>query len=135
MLLIIKNLYKDSALFIAIAITLSIAILSLSDLSQLPHVIHFSYLDKLEHFIAYFVLIVSWAFTFQKSEKLINHRFWLVLFVFLYGVFMELLQQQFTDYRIGDLYDVLANFSGILFGMLFFEKIIHQDFKDFLAAS
>lgn len=135
MLLVIKNLYKDNALYIAVFVTVSIAMLSLSEVSPIKPVFRFAYIDKVQHFTAYFVLTLSWLFTAQKSGKQLSYRFWVVLTVFLYGVLMEFFQQIFTDFREADIYDVLANSSGIILGLLFFEKIIHQKFKEFLATS
>tara|TARA_B100000809_G_scaffold38098_1_gene33341 strand:- start:33386 stop:33790 length:405 start_codon:yes stop_codon:yes gene_type:complete len=134
MLQAIKNLYKDNAFYIAVFITVSIAILSLFNLNQLKPAINLSNLDKYEHFIAYFVLTLSWFFVIQKSGKMMSYKFWLIMVIFLYGVLMEVLQQLLTNYRQADLYDVFANSSGIIIGMLFFEKGIRQEFKEFLRA-
>ena len=134
MLIAIKNLYKDSAFYVAVFITITIAFLSLFNVNKLTPDVNLSHIDKYEHFTAYFVLTLSWLFVFQKSVKLINYRFGLVTLVFLYGILMEVLQQILTDYRQADLFDVFANTSGIIIAILFFEKIVHKKFKDFLGA-
>lgn len=135
MLKAIKNLYKNNAFYIAVLITVCIAVLSLFNVSQLKPAINLSNIDKYEHFLAYFTLTLSWFFAIQKSGKLVVYRFWLIMLVFLYGVLMEVLQQVLTDYRVADIYDVLANSSGIFFGVLFFEKGIRNEFKEFLRTS
>jgi VanZ family protein len=135
MLKAIKNLYKNNAFYIAVLITVCIAVLSLFNVSQLKPAINLSNIDKYEHFLAYFTLTLSWFFAIQKSGKLVVYRFWLIMLVFLYGVLMEVLQQVLTDYRVADIYDVLANSSGIFFGVLFFEKRIRNEFKEFLRTS
>lgn len=134
MLVAIKNLYKANVLLIAVLTTVLIAALSLLNIKGIQPPIELSNIDKYEHLLAYFVLTLSWFFAVQKTGSLIGHRYLLVLFVFLYGVTMEFLQQMLTDYRIGDYYDVLANSSGILVGVVFYEFIIRQEFKEFLSS-
>lgn len=135
MLLAIRNLYKDNALLLAVLITVSIAVLSLFNLHNFKPALNMSNIDKYEHCTAYFILTLSWLFAIQKSEKLIKYRLILTVFVFLYGVLMEILQQVLTDYRQADLYDVFANSLGIILGILFFEKVISAQFKEFFRYS
>lgn len=129
MLQAIKNLYKDNSLYFAILITISIAFLSLYNIGQIKPIENIPFIDKVEHFIAYFVLVLSWFFPLQKLSKLKKNKFLVIILVFLYGIVIEILQQGFTSYRQGDLFDVFANLSGIIFGFIVYEKLISHKFK------
>jgi len=126
MLKVIKKLLEGNPYTIAIGITVCIAYLSLAHLNTGEIFPAFSNVDKLEHSFAYFVLTCSWFFAVQKTNKSSKLNFLVILFVFLFGIFMEGMQMYFTSYRQGDLYDVLANSSGILFARLFFVKILDK---------
>jgi len=64
----IKALLEDNAIFIAIFFTISITIGSLvkSDLIAIEIV---SVSDKTYHFIAYFLLMLSWLYAFFKKKS------------------------------------------------------------------
>ena len=132
MLQVIKNLYRDNALYLAVFITVSIAFLSLFNIKDLKPEIDISNLDKYEHAIAYLILTLSWCFAMDIEKKYANNRFWIMAAVFLFGVLMEVFQQLLTSYREADLLDIFANSSGIILGFLFFEKIINKEFKEYL---
>ena len=65
----IKVLLEDNAIFIAVFFTISITIGSLvkSDLIAVEIV---SVSDKTYHFIAYFLLMLSWLYAFFKKNHL-----------------------------------------------------------------
>lgn len=133
MLQVIKNLYKANALLVAIVITICIAGLSLFNVNDVKPKIDLTYGDKYEHFVAYFSLTISWFFAVQKSNRLVAYKFWLVIIICSYGALMEFLQLFLTDYRMADFYDVLANSVGVVSGLMFYEKLIRPEFKEFLA--
>ncbi len=112
----IKNLLERNKFFIAIIITIAIAYLSLSNPIALKPPIKITFLDKIFHFIAYCSLTLSWLFALNKvlKFKLIT------ISIFLYGILMEFLQGILTTNRQEDVYDILANSLGILFGLLLF---------------
>ena len=66
----IKALLEDNAIFIAVFFTISITIGSLvkSDLIAVEIV---SISDKAYHFIAYFLLMLSWLYAFFKKKSFI----------------------------------------------------------------
>ena len=126
MLKTIKKLLKDNAIFIAIFITVSIAIGSLvkPDLITLKSI---SVSDKTYHFIAYFFLIFSWLYAFLKNEKFQKNIKYLILGCLIFGIVIEILQGTITSYRTTSYLDILANSVGIGLAVLtfhFFEKKI-----------
>jgi len=126
MLKTIKKLLKDNAIFIAIFITISIAIGSLvkPDLITLKSI---SVSDKTYHFIAYFFLMFSWLYAFLKNEKFQKNIKYLILGCLIFGIVIEILQETITSYRTTSYLDILANSVGIGLAVLifhFFEKKI-----------
>lgn len=126
MLKTIKKLLKDNAIFIAIFITVSIAIGSLvkPDLITLKSI---SVSDKMYHFIAYFFLMFSWLYAFLKNEKFQKNIKYLILGCLIFGIVIEILQGTITSYRTTSYLDILANSVGIGLAILifhFFEKKI-----------
>jgi VanZ family protein len=126
MLKTIKKLLKDNAIFIAIFITVSIAIGSLvkPDLITIKSI---SVSDKTYHFIAYFFLMFSWLYTFLKNEKFQKNIKYLILGCLIFGIVIEILQGTITSYRTTSYLDILANSVGIGLAVLifhFFEKKI-----------
>jgi len=114
MLKVIKKLLKDNSLFLAIAVTLTITVLSLIKLGVQP--ISFTYLDKVEHAIAYTTLSFFWLLTFGLTKKKI---LLVILICVIFGAFIEVLQKT-TSYRTFDYVDMIANTIGVLIGYLIF---------------
>ncbi|MDC1515257.1 VanZ family protein [Polaribacter sp.] len=111
----IKHLLLASTLWIAIAITISIAYLSLIKTNNFPK-IAISNIDKLYHLIAYFSLTFSWLLALKKSK----YKYKVLIGSLLYGIFIEVLQTTLTVYRTGELFDFLANSIGVLLALLIF---------------
>ena len=109
---------------IALAVTALIAYLSLVNL-RITKVsfLSFSGMDKLEHIAAYFVLTYSWLLAVENKSSPSKLRNWVVLLVFLFGLLLEIVQAFLTEYRIGEVFDLLANSMGIVFAFLFFDKL------------
>jgi VanZ family protein len=101
------NLFK----IIAIFWTLLILYLCLNDLSGLPAV-SIKNIDKIIHFVFYFVFVFLWI----KSIKPISINYFLmVLFIaIIFGIGIEFLQEKFTQNRIFDWYDIVANSLGAI---------------------
>lgn len=117
---IIKKLFKDNSLKIAIGITLLIAILSLIKLGKQP--ISINNLDKIEHSIAYFVLSLCWLLALKDKINTII----IVVCCLIYGIIIEVLQAKLTTYRYAEYYDILANSIGILIAFFFFQLFIRK---------
>ena len=71
--------------------------------------IEFEYLDKVQHFISYFVLM-TW---FAQLYKTFQARLFYVLFFVSMGVILELLQG-LGGVRFFEYSDMLANTSGVV---------------------
>jgi VanZ family protein len=121
MLVAIKNWYKGNRIFIAVGITLIITFLSLFRVSPVMPKLNLNHADKYQHAVAYFVVTLSWIWSFQTRNNNKSMQLWILLAVFLFGVLMEVLQEVMTNYRTADVFDVLANTSGIVLAYLFFK--------------
>jgi len=127
MLKLIKNWLQDKAVYIAVIITVTIVFLSLLNPSSIPTPsIHVS--DKIMHTFAYFSLMLSWKFVFNKRREL---RISIIIFflLFLFGIVLELLQASLTTYRTADWRDVIANTIGLLMGLLMYPTLYKTIFK------
>lgn len=120
----IKKLLEHNALYIAIAVTIFIAYLSLSSEAKLDLGFTFKSKDKIYHAVAYFTLAFTWLFAFRNSYH--NNRFKILALCILtfYGIILEGLQGTITNYRTSDLYDAIANFLGVLLGIIVFNTFL-----------
>ena len=114
----IKNLLKASSFIIAIVVTFSIAYLSLMRIPNYSYSV--SYLDKLQHLFAYFILTICWLFSYRKVS---SRKYMIVTACIIYGIIIEVLQSVITDYRTGDYFDVTANTIGVLLALAIFNQI------------
>ncbi|MFY0629112.1 MAG: VanZ family protein [Flavobacteriaceae bacterium] len=122
----IKNLLLDKALYIAVLITISIAVLSLVKF-QAKTTISIPSSDKVLHGIAYYFLMTSWLYAFFQKEAFYKIVKYLILGCIIYGIVIEVLQGVVTSYRTASFLDILANSGGIIVAVLtfhFFEKKI-----------
>ena len=126
LLLTVKALLEDNALFIAIFFTISITIGSLvkSDVIAIEIV---SISDKTIHFIAYFFLMLSWLYVFFKKKSFSKNVKFIFIGCIVFGIIIEILQGVTSTYRTLSFLDVAANTLGVLFASTvfhFFEKKI-----------
>jgi len=119
----IKILLLDNLFIIAIAITIAIICLSLLKLPSTG--IHVKNIDKAYHSIAYFVLALTWLFSFYKKP---SKKYLIVLCCILFGIIIEVLQSTLTIYRTGDYKDVLANSLGVLLALFIFNIIFKKKY-------
>lgn len=97
-----------------------LSLFSFSDM-DVPN-IDIPYVDKLVHFIFYFIAallgcmfvreVTNGKVTVGKAIRII------VLCVTIYGIIIEVVQSNFTPDREGDVLDILANTLGALWGAL-----------------
>ena len=120
MLVAIKNWFKGNRIFIAVGITLIITFLSLFRVSPVVTKLNLNHADKYQHAVAYFAVTFSWIWSFQTRNNNKSMQLKILFAVFLFGVLMEVLQEVMTNYRTADVFDVLANTSGIVLAYLFF---------------
>ncbi|MBT8321535.1 MAG: VanZ family protein [Eudoraea sp.] len=102
---------------------LLITILSLVRFPDDPDIgLEIPHLDKFVHFIFYFVAAILACFylkeTFLKGFKINKTLLISLLFSWIYGILIEVLQSTITTARSGELQDVWANCLGALIGVL-----------------
>lgn len=88
----------------------------------------FSGIDKLVHATIYIILICLWQLYFYVKNEYQFKWKWALLIALaclLYGIIIEILQGLITNSRSADIFDVLANLTGSLLGILIFKKIKH----------
>ena len=79
------------------------------------------YLDKAGHIGLFAFLVLIWAMYIWVKSDGVNARLGLIVFLtFFYGIVIEALQELFFKPRTADIWDVAANFVGILLGGLIF---------------
>ncbi|WP_445737534.1 VanZ family protein [Mariniflexile sp.] len=114
-----SSVLKKSIFFLSILYTLTLATVCLVKLNKLPNV-GLSYGDKIFHFLSYSVLAMLWFNTLLHTFKFKKRRalLYAALFSVVFGIVIEVLQGTLTSYRSSDMYDVIANTSGVLFTVL-----------------
>jgi VanZ family protein len=107
---------------LSIVVALIIAFLSLASAEKIHDFssLNFRGLDKIVHFIMYFIFMS--VILFENRNRLVLTRpvFFIGLIPFLFGSVMELLQSLITTSRSGGIYDLLFNLAGILFSIIIF---------------
>ena len=84
---------------------------SLSPAQELPQV---SGSDKLHHFIAYFSMTLWFAGVYPRTQYL-----WIGIAMVALGIFIEGAQSAMGLGRQADVYDLVANTSGVLVALIF----------------
>ncbi|WP_415865501.1 VanZ family protein [Thalassobellus suaedae] len=90
-----------------------------------------SFGDKIFHFLLYSLLTFLWFNTFlfnfnYKEKKAITYA---AIISIVFGIVVEVLQEILTVYRTMDIYDVMANTSGVLVTVLVIVLIKNIDVK------
>jgi VanZ family protein len=75
-------------------------------------------LDKLVHFMMFFGLMSVIILENRKTINSARNLFLTGLIPLFYGIVIEVLQSAFTVSRTGSIYDVFADFVGILVSIL-----------------
>ena len=108
---------KKLSLAIALFWTLLIPLLCLINTNEIPQV-EINNIDKLVHFTFYFIFSGLWFMYFYTKSAPINLTKisgYILLFSVLYGGVIEVLQGAFTETRVADINDAIANSLGALF--------------------
>ena len=116
-----KKLLGPKALkLLGLAYTLLLTLLLLFPSADVTS-LQLPYLDKAGHISLFAFLVLIWAmYSWVKSEG-VNARLGLIVVLsFFYGIVIEALQELFFKPRTADIWDVAANFVGILLGGLIF---------------
>ncbi|PHS63471.1 MAG: hypothetical protein COB12_09240 [Flavobacterium sp.] len=83
-------------------------------------------LDKIIHSSIYLILAFLWNcyFYLTKNKDAIKKSVFTILGLCLtYGIIIEILQEQFVQYRGADIFDVLANMIGAMVGTIIFLNV------------
>ncbi len=119
---LIKNISKHKYLILAVGYTIWLTTLSLIPLNNVP-LPDVKFGDKVVHFLLYFFLIIVWLFASSKVRSL-HYKF--IIFVILWGIVIEFLQEYLVYSRSGDVYDALANSVGAILGYFIFRLVIKK---------
>tara|TARA_B110000261_G_scaffold17605_1_gene17588 strand:+ start:937 stop:1308 length:372 start_codon:yes stop_codon:yes gene_type:complete len=92
--------------------TLVITILSLIQLGDIPK-LNTGFDDKIAHFLFYAILCLMWFLSFY-AFKVKRSLFAASAFSILFGIIIEIIQDQATVYRTAEVLDFLANTIGAL---------------------
>lgn len=106
---------KKSALVLALIYSVALTFVSLVKLNNVPD-IGVSFGDKIFHFLAYCLLTFLWFFAFLFNFNFKNKRAIILAAILsvIFGIIIEVLQETITVSRAMDIYDVVANTSGVL---------------------
>lgn len=138
MMPVIKHLLRAKPLFfLALLYSIFISVLFFIPSSGFPKVkIPIYGLDKIVHGVIHFILINVWMlYLYVKNDFQFRVKWVFLLFLslMLFGIIVEVLQDQLTDSRGADIFDVVANLTGSLLGILFFKILIKNlNFKNFI---
>lgn len=82
----------------------------------------FPHVDKVVHFLMYFILQVL---LLRHNDNFMSRKKQVVIFILTasYGFLMEVIQGYFLVDRFYDNYDIIANITGALIGNLFFNLL------------
>lgn len=112
-----RNFFKILAIFW----TIVIFYLCLEEAPSVPK-ISFQYKDKVAHFIFYFVFVFFWTKSFKNKK---SQSFVIILIIaIVLGITIEVLQENFTQNRTFDWYDILANSVGAITCFTFVKKFL-----------
>ena len=92
--------------------TLVITVLSLVRLGNIPK-LNTGFNDKIAHFLFYAILCLMWFLSFY-AFKVKRSLFAASAFSILFGIIIEIIQDQATVYRTAEVLDFLANTIGAL---------------------
>jgi len=79
------------------------------------------YFDKWVHVGLFAVLIFLWRSAFDSNFN--NYNWFLILSAMLYGLLVEFIQKQWVANRSFDLYDVVADLTGSIIGLVVWLRV------------
>jgi len=83
------------------------------------------YFDKWVHIGLFAILIFLWRSAFEW--KIANYNFILLLLAFLYGLTVEIIQQQWIPNRSFDVYDILSDVTGSILGLFVWLRVYKKN--------
>lgn len=103
---------KQRLLILAIVYTITLTVVSLIKLNDLPD-LGVDYGDKIFHFLAYGLLMLLWFLASEHAKKSI-HIFYIAFLAIFYGIIIEVLQSELTNFRHYNVYDIVSNTLGVI---------------------
>jgi len=96
--------------------------------------LHFNNADKFIHAVLYFTLALSFITALYKNTKLKKFDLYLLSFLLVksYGILMEVFQYSFTNDRSPEIFDILANLTGIALALITFALIKNKKILTYL---
>lgn len=83
------------------------------------------YLDKWIHAGLFGALLFMWRSSFNYSSR--YYTIMLLLAAFIYGIAVEIVQKNWVPNRDFDLYDVAADMTGALLGLLIWREVYKKN--------
>ncbi|MBL7965359.1 MAG: VanZ family protein [Prolixibacteraceae bacterium] len=102
-----------------------IAALSLLPPNDLPKIQYFPGLDKMVHFMMYFIFSLLFCWTLRTEKHFLRLGF-VVVTTIGWGVFMEAIQLYMHLGRNFSWYDILANSLGSVLGILIYTIVAKE---------
>jgi Predicted integral membrane protein len=99
--------------------------LCLAPSPELPDDFEIPFLDKIAHFIIYFVLC-TFLILIYKIQKWTRQTFILIISLFGFSLFIEIMQHVMSLGRTFSVGDLVANISGIISGIIIYPKNMYQ---------
>ena len=118
----IKNWWAKNDLIVAVFFTVFVILGSLTDPRQLLNDTGIHVSDKVIHALSYTVLMLSWSMVFRKKQSF-RAQSMIVISLLFFGIIIELLQEVLTVYRVAEIGDVMANFTGIVLGWTIYKLL------------
>lgn len=116
---------KTKAVFLlAIFWTAFVTAFSLMSLGDLGDDFPIPNKDKYVHFMFYFVFVSVWYLYLNKKNSASRNKWMVLIAAICFGILMEICQGAFTTTRSPDIFDVIANTVGAIFGLLFITTIL-----------
>jgi len=116
--------HKKWSLLLAITYIIVLTVLSLVSIGKLPE-LGSSFDDKVDHFLAYALFTVI-VFNYLKTTSIAKPILVVAIVSIIYGTVIEVLQHIVNPARTYDIYDILANFLGVIFatiGLTYINKL------------
>lgn len=104
-----------------------VLLLSILPGNKFPQTFSIPHLDKIVHFVFYFVLYSLVYFGYNKFSK--NIQYILLFLVFIYGIGIECIQHYFIVRRYFDFGDVIANFGGSIASLIVLKMFILKNYQ------
>ena len=86
----------------------------------------FNLYDKIVHIGSYSVLGFSWFLAIRPKISNLKTAVFIVAAVTLYGIIIEVLQGLLSAHRKADIFDILANFIGVMLAFMLFYFISNK---------